>query len=409
MIQNSIENPTDYLLALRNNRVKTETVRSIEQLETPVLLHPIKTIPAQEAIEGKVGTQIVEGYGGADVLSSYAPLDIEGVNWGIISEISLSEAYEPIDSLQNYLLLSIIILILLVTLLAAIAARRFTRPLDLMVEGLRNSDTDGVAELDITSQDEFNELAQILNTIGRRTRTLNTAIAKRDREREKLLSNILPSPVIKRWQNGEQIVDRAQVTIIAIRVGGLEKANQTEATIAKAFNELITTLDNKAEQADVERLNCFGESYIAACGLTKPRLDRVKRGVDFAQDALNIVKDINRQYNLSLNLRIGIDTGLITAAVIGETKFCYDLWGEPVNVATQLAQRAEANTIRVTQAVNTNVEDMFAFESDNSVTLLDKRSIPTWVLGKTRMSDLLSDITSGLNLDFDNNSNIEDI
>lgn len=409
MVRLSLENPTDYLLALRNNRVKTETVRSIEQLETPVLLHPIKTIPAQEAIEGKVGTQIVEGYGGADVLSSYAPLDIEGVNWGIISEISLSEAYEPIDSLQNYLLLSIIILILLVTLLAAIAARRFTRPLDLMVEGLRNSDTDGVAELDITSQDEFNELAQILNTIGQRTRTLNTAIAKRDQEREKLLSNILPSPVIKRWQNGEQIVDRAQVTIIAIRVGGLEKANQTEATIAKAFNELITTLDNKAEQADVERLNCFGESYIAACGLTKPRLDRVKRGVDFAQDALNIVKDINRQYNLSLNLRIGIDTGSVTAAVIGESKFRYDLWGEPVNVATQLAQRAEANTIRVTQTVNTNVKDMFAFESDNSVTLLDKRSIPTWVLGKTRMSDLLSDITSGLNLDFDNNSNIEDI
>ncbi|MEM7758580.1 MAG: adenylate/guanylate cyclase domain-containing protein [Cyanobacteria bacterium P01_A01_bin.40] len=403
-----IENTAKYLEVLRQNRIRDKTVSLIEQLKTPVLLQPVETIAAKEAIAGKRGTQIIDSYGGKKVLSSYAPLDLDGVNWGIVSEISLSEAYAPLDSLQRYLLLSIVILILLVTLFAAIAAQRFTRPIDLMIERLRNLDKDEIADLELTSNDEFRELAQILNTIGQRVRALTKSIMEKEGEKEALLLNILPAPVVKRWKKGEQVVDKAQVVIIAIRVGGLEKAKQRSATkIAQAYNELITLLDSKGEQVDVERLNCFGESYIAVCGLNKPRLDRIKRGVDFANDGLNLVKEINRKYNLSLNLRIGIDAGLITAALIGEEKFRYDIWGKPVNVATQLAQKSEANTIRVTQTVRDRVKDMFDFQSDNSITLSDKSNIATWVLGKTGMSDLIGEITFGLDFDEDDNDDYD--
>ncbi|MEM8828314.1 MAG: adenylate/guanylate cyclase domain-containing protein [Cyanobacteria bacterium P01_G01_bin.19] len=397
-----LENPTKYLEVLRRNRIRDKIVSSIERLKTSVLLQPVETIAAKEAIAGRTGTQIIEGYGSKKVLSSYAPLDLDGVNWGIVSEISLSEAYAPLNNLQRYLLLSIIILILLVTFFAAIAAQRFTRPIDLMIERLNNLDTDEIADLELTSNDEFSDLAQILNTIGRRVRILTKTILEKEREQETLLLNILPSPVIERWKKGEQIVDNAQVVIIVIRVGGLEKTEPRSTTkVVPAFNELITLLDSQAEQTDVERLNCFSESYVAVCGLSKPRLDRIKRGVDFSNDALNLVKDINRKYNLSFNLRIGIDTGLITAALIGEKKFRYDIWGEPVNVATQLAQNSEANTIRVTQAIKDRVKDMFAFQSGNSITLSDKGKISTWVLGQTGMSDLIGEITFGLDFDED--------
>ena len=114
--------------------------------------------------------------------------------------------------------------------------------------------------------------------------------------------------------------DRAEVTVIAIQVGGLEKTDSIDAAeITKAFNELVVNLDNKGERLDVERLNCFGGTYIATCGLTKPRLDRIKRGVDFANNALNLVKDVNSKYNLSLNL-LGLP--LITIALGELTERC---------------------------------------------------------------------------------------
>lgn len=379
-----LEAPTDYAKNLTEHGVRQATVALIEQTGTPTLLQPIKTDAAKQALEGKVGTQIIEGYLGEEVLSSYAPLDIDGVDWGIITEMSLAEAYEPIESLENYLLLSVIVLILLMTLFAAIASRSLTLPIDRMVNRLGDLESD-VGDLELDSKDELSELAEALNNIKKATRALNQEIFTKDCEQEKLLANIIPNSVVGRWQKGETIVDRAEVTIIAIRVEGLAATDAVET--AQAFNELIVNLDNQAERLEVEKSNCFAETYIATCGLTKPRLDRIKRGVDFAMDALNLVKEIDRKYNLDLNLRIGIDTGVVTAALIGEQKFRYDLWGEPVSVATQLAQNTPANTIRVTQAVNDSVKNVLTLQPDDSVTLLNGTKIATWTLAGGRLKN----------------------
>ncbi len=405
-----IENPTAYLDLLRQNKVRSEIVRLIEQLKTSLLLHPIETDATRESVIGKSGTQIIKGYRGSEVLSSYAPLNIRGVNWGIVSEMALSEAYAPISSLQNYLLLTTIILILLVTLYATIASGRFMQPMDLMVQRSRSAEAgDLSAELEITSQDELSELAQIFNSMARQIRQKTEAITQKEQENETLLLNILPRPAMERWRQGEtRIIDESQqVTVIAIQIVNLEKVTDGRGsqTVVDSFNELVILLDDKADRADVERLNCFGDRYIAACGLTKPRMDHVKRALDFAQEALNLVKEVNQKYNLNFSLRIGIDTGSVTAALIGQRKFQYDLWGEPLSIASQLSQQAEANTIRVTQAICDRVLDIFPFEPDRTISLEDKRHLPTWVLGKTSMRDLIGEITFGLDFDDDDSFN----
>lgn len=410
-----LENPTAYLNVLRQNRVRSETVQLIKQLKTSLLLHPIETDATREAVQGKSGTQIIRGYRG-DVLSSYAPLHIRGVNWGIVSEMATSEAYAPIRTLQAYLLLSTVILILLVTLVAAIAAQRFMRPIDAMVqrsrlasqEEVQDAPDDSTTEIKSRPQDELSELAQIFNGMARQIRQKTAVIAQKERENETLLLNILPRPVMERWRQGEtRIVDQVQqVTIIAIQIVGLEKAThqQGNQAVADGLNELITLLDGKGDKADVERLNCFGDLYVAACGLTQPRLDHVKRAVDFAQEALNLLKGVNQKYSISFSLRIGIHTGSVTAALIGQKNFRYDLWGEPVSIANQLAQQTAANTIRVTQEVSDRVQDLFPFESDKLLVLEDKRTLPTWVLGKTGMRELISELTFGLDFDDDDDS-----
>lgn len=409
-----IENPTAYLDTLRQNRVKPATIHLIEQLKTSLLLDAVETEATRQSIQGRSGIQTIRGSRGVEVLSSYAPLDIPGVNWGIVSEMALSEAYAPIYRLQNYLLLSSIILMAIVTVFATIVAQRFMRPLDAILQRYgygratpqwETESGEAIPELERYSQNELKELAQIFQKMAQQIRQKAEVILHKEQENERLLLNILPRPVMERWRQGEiRIVDRVQqVTVIAIQIVGLEKAThlQNDRTVAEGLNQLVTLLDEKGDKTDVERLNCFGDRYLAACGLTKTRLDHVKRGVDFGQDALTLVKEVNQRYNLSLSLRIGIHTGSVTAALIGERKFRYDLWGDPVSLACQLAQQAEANTIRVTQAVCDRVQDLFPFESDKSIVLEDKRTLPTWVLGKTGMRELLNELTFGLRFDDD--------
>jgi class 3 adenylate cyclase len=425
-----IENPTAYLGILRQNPAQAKTVRLIEQLKTSLLLHTINTKAAQGAVQGKSETKIIEGYGGSKVLSSYAPLNIQGVKWGIISEMALSEAYAPINALQNYLLVLTIVLILLLTLLATIAAQRLMRPIDLMIQrygsrhaegkpltfSIDSQDADAdnsTSEMDIADDDELRELGQIFKEMRQQIQEKMAAIAQKEQENEMLLLNILPRPLMERWRQGDtKLIDQVQqVTVIAIQIMGLAKSTEQQRveTVVNAFNELITQLDDTGEKWDVERLVCFGDRYIAACGLTKPRLDHVKRVVDFAQESLNLAKPVNQKYNLGLNLRIGIHTGAVTAALIGQKKLRYDLWGEPLSIASELERCAEPNTIRVTQAVCDRVRDVFSFESDKSIVLEDNRTLPTWVLGKTGLRDLSGELTFGVSFDDDDSSNAHSI
>jgi len=57
----------------------------------------VDTKASREALAGKQGASVIVGYNGNPVLSSYALLDIKGLQWSIIAEIDVAEAFSPVD------------------------------------------------------------------------------------------------------------------------------------------------------------------------------------------------------------------------------------------------------------------------------------------------------------------------
>ncbi len=54
------------------------------------------TEAARDAISGKTGAEVILDYNGNPVLSAYAPLNIKGLNWAILAEIDVAEAFCPV-------------------------------------------------------------------------------------------------------------------------------------------------------------------------------------------------------------------------------------------------------------------------------------------------------------------------
>ena len=157
---------------------------------------------------------------------------------------------------------------------------------------MRNLDTDDITNWELNTNDEFSELAQILNTIGQRVRDLSKTILQKEQEKETLLLNILPPAVVERWHKGEKIVDRASVAVIVIKVEGLDKTKRKAKQVASAFNELITLFDSRGEQMDVERLSCFGEFFTLSDNRDLPTwvLNNINQN--------NLVSNISSKINL---------------------------------------------------------------------------------------------------------------
>ena len=51
--------------------------------------------------EQRGGADVIFDYNGNPVLSVYGPLKIHGLNWAIIAEIDLAEAFSPVDEEGN--------------------------------------------------------------------------------------------------------------------------------------------------------------------------------------------------------------------------------------------------------------------------------------------------------------------
>ncbi len=404
-----LEDKKAYLSTIRGDDIKSKTSKQIEQLDTSILLQKVNTTPAREAISGKSGTQQAENYLGNPTLSSYSPVNIRGVYWGIIADIDLTEAYQPINELQYYLLVSTIILVLLVLFYAVIAAQRFIKSINTLVESCSKIEA---GELDtkvvFNTEDEFNEIARVFNGLVNKLRTSNELLEQKTQENEALLLNILPQSVVSRFKKGNRRLGdcHSQVTIVYIRIEGLIKiASQgTVEETANLFNELINILDEAGEKHQCERLSIFGDCYIACSGLTKARLDNVNCGVEFGLEALEEIKRFNRKHNTSFSLHIGVNTGAVMAAVVGKQKLQYQVWGETIEIANRLQKNAQPNTIRVTQAVYERVSELHAFIKGSTI-IQDEPKLPTWELGKSGLQDLINDLTTDLNFDDDNSVN----
>ena len=58
-------------------------------------------------------------------------------------------------------------------------------------------------------------------------------------------------------------------------------------------------------------------------------------------------------------LRLGIHTGPLTAGVVGERKFAYDIWGDTVNTASRMESSGEVGKVNISEVTFKKIESIF--------------------------------------------------
>jgi class 3 adenylate cyclase len=81
-----------------------------------------------------------------------------------------------------------------------------------------------------------------------------------------------------------------------------------------------------------------------------------------------------------IQIRIGIHSGPVTAGVIGEAKFIFDVWGDTVNRASRMESHGAAGRIQVSETVHTALAGQFDFAGPNIVDVKGMGPTPVWFL-----------------------------
>ena len=156
-----IEDRENYLGMLAEVGTPAEVIASIDSLNTSIGLQKAETAGAEAALGGATGTAIFPDYRGVNVLSSYKPLQIEGLRWAIMSEIDEEEAFQHIEKFRDRMIMLGSVLLALAVYLSYFLALSLTRPIRFLGESAEQL-TSGKLDEPVArlSGDEIGDLAE---------------------------------------------------------------------------------------------------------------------------------------------------------------------------------------------------------------------------------------------------------
>lgn len=121
------------------------------------------------------------------------------------------------------------------------------------------------------------------------------------------------------------------------------------------FDELVA-------QYNVEKIKTIGDAYMCAGGV--PVIDSANP-IEVALVGLGMIAFVKEQKAMSQgfwNIRVGINTGPLVSALIGNTKKSFDIWGDTVNTASRMESSGVAGEVNVSGNTYSRIADYFECE-----------------------------------------------
>ncbi|MFT3729821.1 MAG: adenylate/guanylate cyclase domain-containing protein [Hyphomicrobium sp.] len=204
-------------------------------------------------------------------------------------------------------------------------------------------------------------------------------------ETEMVLRNVLPDSVVERLkqQPGNAIADGfSEASVMFADITGFVAMARNlgpEKTVA-LLNELVSAFDHLADNHGVEKIKTIGDAYMVASGVPIPRDDHVHALASMALDLVDAVARISASEKIPISVRIGMASGPMTAGIIGKNKFSYDIWGDPVNLASRLEQSSVAGSIAICPGCAAALEKDFVLHPRGAIEIKGVGQQESWYL-----------------------------
>ena len=390
-----LEDPEKFFAQLKADGAPKEKIERIRVHNSTILEAEIRRPSVTAALAGKEGYAIEKSpFGPNPSLVSYMPLNIEGLHWVFESRMDTFEAFKPVTDLQHFFIWWGGVIFVLTVTAALLMTRVILHPVKVLANAAqRVAAGDLTANADWKSEDELGMLCNTFNSMTKSIREKTALIEQKNRENEALLLNILPGEIADRLKGGEsEIADIfADVTVLFGDLVGFTalSARMSPDEIIDMLNGLFRRFDRVANEMGIEKIKTIGDCYMAVCGLPKPCSDHAERMARMALRMMEETREHGKEKGLSLQMRIGLNSGPVVAGVIGTSKFIYDLWGDTVNLASRMESTGVPGAIQVTRNVYERLKDSFQLEGRGMIQVKGKGEIEAWLLhGEARTMPL---------------------
>jgi len=209
---------------------------------------------------------------------------------------------------------------------------------------------------------------------------------------ERLLSQLLPSGIATKLLDNKDVSEQFDnVSILFADLVGYTKISDKMSPINlfKSLNYVIGLIDTIVAKNNCERLKTIGDCYMAMSGIP---LKSEEHCYLLAKVALEIISELLIPKEIqdllppsyAVSFRIGLHCGPVSAGLIGNKRFQYDVYGDTVNVASRLEAQGEPGKIHISEAFTNSISQYpeFKLVPRGEINIKGKGNMQTYWLEK---------------------------
>lgn len=228
--------------------------------------------------------------------------------------------------------------------------------------------------------------AYMLERTARLSFVQQQALSRAEAEIRRLLYNVLPPSIAARKEAGEvSIADSYDdITVLfADIVGFTSKADSMSSeAVVGLLNDLFTRFDRIVAEHELEKIKTIGDCYMVAASVPDSRPSHAREIAAVALALRAEAAHVTFPDGTPVEVKIGIASGPVTAGIIGDTKFLFDVWGDTVNTASRLETSAGSGEILMAQATRDALPPEFVCEGPFTFDLKGKGATVAWRLAE---------------------------
>lgn len=184
---------------------------------------------------------------------------------------------------------------------------------------------------------------------------------------EKWLNNALPSQAVKELKMHGKVPAKAYdaATILFTDVVSFTKISEstTPSRLVNKLDILFKKFDQIIKDNNLEKIKTIGDAYMAVGGIPDANsthaIDACIAGLQIQNYMRTKKFDALANHKDFWEIRIGINSGPVTAGIIGSLKMAYDVWGSAVNQAQRMEMLAQPGSVTVSEHTFKIIEPYF--------------------------------------------------
>ena len=343
-----LEDKQGFVDLLKKTGAPSQVIEDVTNKGTVIGIQSVDSPGAKAALRGESGFDNFADYRGENVLSSYKPLALDGLNWAILAEIDAAEAYAPAEELHDTLVTQVITVTVLSALVAGLLGFVFANglsvPLRRIVASMKDissGEGDLTVRLDASRKDELGELADGFN---RFVTTIDALVGKTAVTTESLAASSEELSAITGETREGMAKQHREIEHIATAV---EEMTSTVREVARSASSTAEAARQAGSQVDtgksvVKRNVDSIHALSARMRDSQTLIDALRSDSERVGTVLEVIRSIAEQTNL-LALNAAIE-----AARAGEQGRGFAVVADEVRV---LAQRTQQSTEEIRQII----------------------------------------------------------